>query len=180
MHAHIQNGAVVDYPYFLRGTDGGNPARSAKRLYPDVSPLPGSWDRCSADQLAALNAAPVSAVAAPTLQDGEMLAEGTPELVGGQWQQSWVVTPAPEPGVPGVPESVPAHHLRRALTQFGMRAAVEAHIAELPADDPMRDDWQFAPYFRRDALGIEAARVALGLTEAQVNALFVAAVAVQA
>ncbi len=72
-------------------------------------------------------------------------------------------------------QTVPAHHLRRALTQFGMRAAVEAHIASLPADDPMRDDWQYAPYFSRSAAGIEAARVALGLSNEQVDALFVAA-----
>lgn len=77
-------------------------------------------------------------------------------------------------------QTVPAHHLRRALTQFGMRAAVETHIASLPADDPMRDDWQYAPYFRRDAVGIEAARVALGLTVEQVDALFAAAASVQA
>lgn len=72
-------------------------------------------------------------------------------------------------------QTVPAHHLRRALTQFGMREAVEAHIASLPADDPMRDDWQYAPYFNHAAVGIEAARVALGLTVDQVDALFTAA-----
>lgn len=76
-------------------------------------------------------------------------------------------------------QTVPAHHLRRALTQFGMRAAVEAHIAALPADDPMRDGWQFAPYFSRAAVGIEAARVDLGLTNEQVDALFAAAGNVQ-
>lgn len=84
----------------------------------------------------------------------------------------WVVSALPPPPVP---ESVPAHHLRRALTAFNMRAAVEMHISMLDEGDPMRDDWKHAPYFRRDAVGIEDARASLGLTTAQVDALFVAA-----
>jgi len=83
----------------------------------------------------------------------------------------WVVTAIPVV----VPESVPAHHLRRALRAFGMLAAVNAYMAALPDDDEMRESWEYAPYFRRDALGIESARVALGLSVAQVDGLFVAA-----
>lgn len=90
---------------------------------------------------------------------------------GGQW----VVSALPPPPVP---ESVPAHHLRRALRQFGMLAGVNVYMAALPDDDEMRESWEYAPYFRRDANGIEAARVALGLSAAQVDALFVAAGAV--
>lgn len=84
----------------------------------------------------------------------------------------WVVSELPPPPVP---ESVPAHHLRRALRQFGMLASVNAYMAALGDDDEMRESWEYAPYFRRDALGIESARVALGLTVEQVDALFVAA-----
>jgi len=84
----------------------------------------------------------------------------------------WVVSALPPPPVP---ESVPAHHLRRALRAFGMLAAVNAYMAALPDDDEMRESWEYAPYFRRDALGIESARVALGLSVAQVDGLFVAA-----
>jgi len=84
----------------------------------------------------------------------------------------WVVSVIPPPPVP---ESVPAHHLRRALRAFGMLAGVTAYMAALPDDDEMRESWEYAPYFRRDALGIESARVALGLTAGQVDALFVAA-----
>ena len=80
--------------------------------------------------------------------------------------------PAP---VVHVPDSVPAHHLRRALRAAGMLAGVKGYMDALPDDDEMREAWEYAPYFRRDALGIEAARVALGLTTAQVDALFVAA-----
>ena len=83
----------------------------------------------------------------------------------------WVVTAIPVV----VPESVPAHHLRRALRAFGMLAAVNAYMAALPDDDEMRESWEYAPYFRRDALGIESARVALGLSTGQVDGLFLAA-----
>ena len=76
----------------------------------------------------------------------------------------WVVSVLP---LPPVPESVPAHHLRLALRQFGMLTAVNAYMACLGDDDEMRESWEYAPYFRRDALGIDAARVALGLTSGQ-------------
>ena len=75
--------------------------------------------------------------------------------------------------------SVPAHQLRRALRSLGMLPAVNAYMSALPEDDEMRESWEYAPYFRRDALGIEAARVALGLTVEQVDALFIAAGNVQ-
>lgn len=166
--ARVVNGNIVSHPYHLRPT--------AKQAHPEVSPLPGTWEQCTPEQLAALECVDVQLVARPELQPGESCAEGTPEYVGGQWRQTWVVTPAqPEP----VPESVPAHHLRRALRQFGMIAGVNAYMAALPDDDEMRESWEYAPYFRRDANGIEAARVALGLTVAQVDALFVAAGNVQ-
>lgn len=165
--ANVVNGAVAKYPYTLRP--------DAKRTHPEVSPLPGEWEQCTPEQLAALEAVEVVETARPELQPGESCAEGAPEYVGGQWRQTWVVTPAP---AAPVPESVPAHHLRRALRQFGMIAGVNAYMAALPDDDEMRESWEYAPYFRRDALGIEAARVALGLTGAQVDALFVAAGAV--
>lgn len=71
-----------------------------------------------------------------------------------------------------VPDSVPAHHLRRALRAAGMLAAVKGYMDALPEDDEMRESWEYAPYFRRDAVGIESARVALGLTVAQVDDLF--------
>jgi len=83
----------------------------------------------------------------------------------------WVVEAVPLV----VPDSVPAHHLRRALRAAGMLAAVNSYMDALPDDDEMRESWEYAPHFRRDSVGIESARVALGLTSAQVDALFVAA-----
>lgn len=71
-----------------------------------------------------------------------------------------------------VPEAVPAHHLRRALRQAGLRERVEALIASLPIEHPIRDDWEYAPTIRRDAAWIEAVRQALSLTHDQVDDVF--------
>lgn len=103
--------------------------------------------------------------------------EGTPPVTFGELvpeAQAEGLPSEPDPPPP-VPTSVPAHHLRRALRAAGMLAAVKSYMDALPDDDEMRESWEYAPYFRRDAVGIEAARVALGLTTAQVDALFVAA-----
>lgn len=168
--AQIIDGAIALYPYPLRP--------DAKRAHPEVSPLPGTWEQCTPEQIAALGAVVVVEVSAPELQPGERLEEGTPELVEGEWRQTWVVSPAPPPPS-SVPDSVPAHHLRRALRASAMLDGVNAYMAALPDDDEMRESWEYAPFFRRDAIGIEAARVALGLTHAQVDALFTAAGNVQ-
>lgn len=90
---------------------------------------------------------------------------------GAQWIVEALVVP--------VPDSVPSHHLRIALRAAGMLEAVKAYMSALPDGDEMRESWEYAPHFRRDALGIEAARVALGLTVARVDALFIAAGQVQ-
>ncbi len=88
----------------------------------------------------------------------------------------WIVEPLPPPPVP---ESVHPHHIRRALTAAGLRAQVEALIGSLPEGHPMRDDWEYAPMIRRDSVGIEAVRMQLGLTRAQVDDVFRAAAAVR-
>ncbi len=170
--SHIVDGSLLDYPYHLRAIDGGNPDRSAKRLYPHVSPLPATWEQCTQEQLGALNAVEVLPTAAPTLEPGERLHEGTPAFSGGAWRQAWVVTPAP---APSVPSEVSTYAMRRVLAAQGLLIAVLAYIDSLPLDDPMRIDWEHRGSLRRDSVGIETARVALGLTVEQADGLFVAA-----
>lgn len=82
--AKVIDGAVVKYPYPLRP--------DAKREHPDASPLPGAWDLCSAEQLAAVNAVPVVAVERPA-----GAREITPTLVDGVWTQTWATPPAYDP-----------------------------------------------------------------------------------
>lgn len=87
-----------------------------------------------------------------------------------------VVAGAPLPSP--VPDSVPAHHIRRALSAAGLRANVESAIAALPEGHEMRDDWEYAPTIRRDSIGVEMLRAGLGLTHKQVDDVFRAAGAI--
>lgn len=163
--ARVTGGAIVAYPYLLRPT--------AKQAHPEVSPLPGTWDQCTPEQLAALECVWVHDVARPELQAGESCAEGAPEFAGGQWRQTWIVTPAPEPGVP---EEVDSLAFELTLHGLGLHGAVMAYVETLPAVE--RIYWRRRQTMRRDSTLIESGRVALGLTPAQVDALFVAAGAV--
>jgi hypothetical protein len=161
-YARVINGEIVAYPYALRPT--------AKRAHPEVSPLPGSWEQCTPEQLQALECVWVHDVARPSLQAGESCAEGTPEYVGGQWRQTWIVTPAPEPGVP---DEVDSLAFELTLHSLGLHAAVMTYVDTLPAVEQIY--WRRRQTMRRDSTLIESGRVALGLTAEQVDALFMAA-----
>jgi len=161
-YAHAPGGIVERYPYALRP--------DAKRLYPEVTPLPGEWSQCSPEQLAALNAVPVEPTAQPELQPGESVREGAPAWDGDVLRQTWEVIAAPPPVVP---DQVPAHHFFAALDDLGLTQYVNGYIAQADARTQMY--FNKAPHFSRDAAGIEAGRVALGLTHEQVDALFIAA-----
>ena len=80
---------------------------------------------------------------------------------------SWDVQPIPVV----VPESVPAHQFYAALEDMGAMPAVQAYI--YGADERTKMFFQKAPYFRRDAAGIEAGRRALLWSRAQVDQLFI-------
>jgi len=153
--------------------------RALLRLFPRIgstaNPAQGIrtvWsDPPTSEQLVSVGYQYLVETAQPTPGPGEQVRQGPHALIDGQWVRGWVVEAIPVE----IPESVPAHHLRRALRAFGMLPAVNAYMLALGEDDEMRESWEYAPYFRRDALGIEAARVALGLSVGQVDALFVAA-----
>lgn len=156
--ANVVNGAVAKYPYTLRP--------DAKRTHPEVSPLPGEWEQCTPEQLAALEAVEVVETARPELQPGESCAEGAPEYVGGQWRQTWVVTPAqPAP----VPESVESHKIKIALTALGWRAEVEELVAT--SSQSIKDAWT-APYMSRGSVLLNQCALVLGKSGAQVDDLF--------
>ncbi len=76
--------------------------------------------------------------------------------------------------VPAVPEVVSRRQALRALLAAGLLALVEPAIAALPS--PQREiaqiEWQ-ATEFRRDHELIALIGVALGLTESQIDALFI-------
>ena len=85
--------------------------------------------------------------------------------------------PAPSP--PGPPTVVSIRQARLALLQAGKLEAVEQAIAELP--EPARKaaqiDWEFAAEVQRSWPLVQALAQALGMNEADLDALFTAAAA---
>ena len=63
--------------------------------------------------------------------------------------------------------------IRRALRQAGLKAQADAYAADL--DDEAREAWEYATVIMRNDPFIEGARVALGLSESEVDDLFILA-----
>jgi len=75
--------------------------------------------------------------------------------------------------------AVPAHQLRLAIRDAGMRDAVDAFLAAQPAGSALVESWEYAPYIRRDSVLVAAAADTLGLTDEQLDRLFAAAAAIE-
>lgn len=82
---------------------------------------------------------------------------------------------------PVVPAIVSMRQARLALLSAGLLANVDAAIAALPS--PQREaaqiDWEYATEVRRASPLIAALGPALGLTDAQIDALFIAAAVIE-
>lgn len=162
--ARVVNGEPVAYPYSLRP--------DARRAHPEISPVPGSWDQCSPEQLAAFEAVPVQPTTPPELQPGESLREVMPAFVDGVLLQQWEVIPAPPPAVP---ERVEAHKLLAELSARNLRASVEALVAQSPQE--VQDAFNRAPYMHRTSQMLNDAARALGVSQNELDEIFIAAAA---
>ena len=110
------------------------------------------------DEIAALCAS-VAGGTARRLADGETVA--LPE----------------SPGTPPAETTINRHQAKIVLLRHGMLATVEAIIAS--GSEEMQLAWQEAPQFRRTSPTLLAMARSLDLSEAQVDALFAEAVAVE-
>lgn len=90
--------------------------------------------------------------------------------IGGTYAGGVFTPPAP---VVSVPASVTAPQLREGLTALGMRAALEAVVAK--QSQAVQDYYAFSTVFSRDNPQLAAIAAAGGFTDAQVDAVFVAA-----
>ena len=81
-------------------------------------------------------------------------------------------TPVAPPPLP-VPASVSPRQIRQALTRVGLRDAVENAIAY--SDKDAQDWYKYATEFKRDHEMVSALSVALKVSSAQLDALFVLA-----
>lgn len=79
----------------------------------------------------------------------------------------------PAPGTPLLPEQVSKLHLIRALRAAGHWADVKAALAA--ADEATREDWEAASAIRRDDPLVASFADALGVSEAERDAIFIQA-----
>lgn len=80
----------------------------------------------------------------------------------------------PQTGAPNCPASVTNRQFRLALTRAGLRAAAEAYVAA--GNQDLKDWWLCEPDIQRQHPLILAAMAALGVTDAQADAVFTLAV----
>lgn len=103
-----------------------------------------------------------------------------PDEVTHGWKLSsgtWTPPPAPPP--PGPPTVVTMRQARLALLQAGKLAAVAPAIAALPspAKEAAQIEWEYSTEVQRSWPLVQALAPALGMTNADLDALFIAAAA---
>lgn len=84
------------------------------------------------------------------------------------WAKTNTPTPSDIPAKVYLPLS--AWQVRKVLTQFNLRAAVEAGVAA--ANQNTKDAWAYAKEFQRDDPVLMGMATALGLTKTQLDSLF--------
>ena len=99
-----------------------------------------------------------------------------PVLQGGVWLQQWAVEDKPPQPVP---PAVTMRQARLALLGAGLLAGVDAAIDSLPSPqkEAARIEWEYATEVQRSSGLVPMMRVALGLDDAALDALFIGAAA---
>lgn len=101
------------------------------------------------------------------------VADNDPVFAGCLYRDGVFVPPPPAP--PVVPQTVSMRQARLALLGAGLLAKVDQLVANLP--DPPREaaiqEWEYSSEVRRDSTFIASLAPALGLTEAQIDQLFI-------
>jgi len=106
------------------------------------------------------------------------------EYVAGQWQYKWRVDALTPEQIEAnyqasIPQSVTMRQARLALLGAGLLSSVDAAIAAMPEPDKTAAQitWEFAATVDRGFGMVPQLAAALGMTELQIDALFVAAAA---
>lgn len=133
----------------------------------------------SAESLAEFGVLPLLAVEPPEAGFGERIEELAPAFVDGEWHQVWTVAEiSPEERRAAI-RPVTMRQARLALLGAGVLSGVEPALAAMPS--PQREaaeiEWEYASEVRRDAPLIAAIGGALGLSDEQIDDLFLAAAA---
>jgi len=94
-----------------------------------------------------------------------------------QWDgTAWVLIDLPPPPPPPVPRSITMRQARLVLLQAGLLGQVNQAIAAMPGDagEAARIEWEYATSIDRDNPLFGSLASALGLSEQQVDAMFIA------
>lgn len=155
MHAKIFNSEVLAFPY----TD-----RDLRRDNRNVS-FPADLDD---ETRAEYQMVPVIPAEIP---EGKISLGSTAQWIEGAWRQVHDLADMPVPAV------VSMRQARLALLGAGLLGAVESGIDGLPEPDrsAARIEWEYATELRRDHPLIASLAQQLGLSEQQVDGLFIAA-----
>jgi hypothetical protein len=79
----------------------------------------------------------------------------------------------------GVPAEVSNIQAFAAIKHFGILPQVQSYMAGLEPDDLVRVTWEKATTFKRTSPTLTAISSALGLTESQIDAMFIYAATVE-
>ncbi len=97
-----------------------------------------------------------------------------PSATDPQRQAAQAALQAFDPSAPAVPQEVTALQARRALRAAGLYDTVKAAVDAAP-DPDVRDSWEYAAVWHRDAIWIDVLGAQLDLSPEQIDALFVQA-----
>ena len=168
MHAKLSNGQVSKYPYTFA---------DIRADYPNTSfPVP-----LDAAALVSLGMVEVRPTPMPEHdQYAEKAVEVTPVKTGDEWVQAWVVEPlTAAERKERLPRIITPRQARLALLGAGLLDTVEGAFAQLP--EPQRTaasiEWEYATAIERHSPLVSQFGPMLGLTEAQIDALFIAGAA---
>ncbi len=99
------------------------------------------------------------------------------ESVPAHKAELWEPYTPPPPAPPGVPQAVTMRQARLALLGAGILSSIDAAIDAMPSPqkEAARIEWEYSQEVHRDQPLVLALAPALGLTDAQIDALFIAA-----
>lgn len=155
----------ITYPYSIRQLRRDNPQVSFPREMPD-------------ERLADWGVYRVAKVEQPVYDpETQALEEGQPVQVEGIWTQVWNVRSlTPEELKSRVPQSITKRQARQELIEAGLVGAVENAINSIEDATQkalMFSWWNDSQNYERDRPELAAMATSIGLTDAQLDAMFI-------
>lgn len=136
-------------------------------------------DKLTPEEAMQFNVVKVTEIPQPTFDpDTHECTPNGAEFINGVWQTTWLVSTLSDEVLAArakshIPRTVSPRQIRQALTRAGLRTSVEETVAT--GDQDIKDWYEFATAFERDNKYVVAMSVTLGVTEQQLDDLFILA-----